>query len=459
MKVMFSIFFIALSLLASLNLEVQAQTRESITNSIGMKLVLVSKGTFQMGSPPSEEYSEEDERQYEVTLSQDYYLGAFEVTQAQYQKVMNQNPSYFQGDSVAELHPQTGRVVKDVDSSNYPVEQVSWGDAVEFCRRLSELPEEKKAGRVYRLPTEAEWEYACRAGSTTAYSFGRNAENLGNYAWFANNSGSEEIDALEVEKRLDFDIDRVFELLVSNGWKTHPVGEKKPNEFGLYDMHGSVWEWCSDWYGEYPIGSAIDPTGALKPSGPLGVKYHKGRVSRGGSWFNDFLSFRSAFRNVSNPEIRAATGGFRVALTDPESTVVAVTKTNSIQQKENAEASVVQELSERTANMQQISESLKLVGKFEQGIHIFPATINLKVDGDKVKGTASIEGNVSFEIVGRLQGTQFSATTYRENSKWSTWDCILDVRNGTMTGTFKPESREDANQSDGTMRFRKDASL
>jgi formylglycine-generating enzyme required for sulfatase activity len=458
MKFMLSHFTIALALLVSLTIEIQAQTPETITNSIGMKLVLIPKGTFQMGSPPSEEYSEEDERQHEVTLSQDYYLGAFEVTQAEYQKVMKQNPSYFQGDSVSERHPQTGRVVKEVDTSNHPVEQVSWEDAVEFCKRLSELPEEKEAGRVYRLPTEAEWERACRAGSTTAYSFGGKADDLGSYAWFANNSGSEEIDAFEVEKRLDFDINRVFDLLVSNGWMTHPVGEKKPNDFGLYDMHGNVWEWCSDWYGEYPKGSVTDPVGATKPNGPLGAKYRKGRVSRGASWFNDFLTIRSAFRNVSNPEIGAATGGFRVALTQPGSPDVAVTKTKTIQQEQITESSKVQHLKENSTNKQQVSEALKLVGKFEQGANIFPATINLKVEGDKVRGTASLEGNVSFEIVGRLQGKKLSGTTYRENSEWSTWDCILDVRNGTLTGTFKPENRADANQSNGTMSFRKDTS-
>ncbi|MFM7737787.1 MAG: formylglycine-generating enzyme family protein, partial [Planctomycetota bacterium] len=161
---------------------VEAQTPKEITNSIGMKLVLIPKGTFQMGSPPSEDGSQDNERQHEVTLTRDYYLGAFEVTQAQYEKVMGKNPSYFQGKMVeqripAKKPPQTGRTIEDekiipVDSSNHPVEQVSWDEAVEFCKRLSALPEERKAGRVYRLPTEAEWEYACRAGSQTAFYFG-----------------------------------------------------------------------------------------------------------------------------------------------------------------------------------------------------------------------------------------------------------------------------------------------
>ena len=136
--------------------QLQAQSPKEITNSIGMKLVLVPKGTFMMGSPESEERRRPQESQHDVTLSKDYFLGAYEVTQSEYQQVMNKNPSFVQGGKIR-------------DSSRHPVEQVSWNDAVEFCKRLSELPEEKRAGRVYRLPTEAEWEYACRADSKTAY--------------------------------------------------------------------------------------------------------------------------------------------------------------------------------------------------------------------------------------------------------------------------------------------------
>jgi len=110
---------------------------------------------------------------------------------------------------------------------------VSWEDAVEFCRKLSELPAERAAGFAYRLPTEAEWEYACRAGTTTAYSFGDDSAELGEYAWYAENSGG----------------------------RTQPVGQKKPNPWGLYDMHGNVWEWCQDWHAAYPTGSVTDPTG------------------------------------------------------------------------------------------------------------------------------------------------------------------------------------------------------
>ena len=261
----FSVVFVLFHLLALLH-PAKAQAPKEITNSIGMKLVLIPKGTFMMGSPASEQGRDDDETQHEVTISEDYYLGVFEVTQGQYEKVMGTNPSYF---------PK--RVIGKSDSSMYPVEKVSWEDAVEFCKKLSELPEEKKAGRVYRLPTEAEWEYACRAGSKAAYSFGANSKSLGDYAWFGENSGRQ----------------------------THPVGEKKANAWGLYDMHGNVWELCSDWYGEYPKGAVSDPSGPNEGSD---------RVIRGGGWFNGAANCRSAFRISFVPSLRYDILGFRVAL-------------------------------------------------------------------------------------------------------------------------------------------------
>jgi formylglycine-generating enzyme required for sulfatase activity len=204
-----------------------------------------------------------DEQQHEVTISKNYYLGVTEVTQGQYEKVMGKNPSWFQGNKI------------QGDNSNHPVELVSWEDAIEFCKKLSDLPEEKAAGRVYRLPTEAEWEYACRAGSKTAYSFGESSESLGDYAWFKGNSNMQ----------------------------THPVGEKKANAWGLYDMHGNVWEWCS-YYGEYPKGAVSDPVGPREDSS---------RVPRGGSWGYEAASCRSATRLRYAPSNRGDIG-FRVAL-------------------------------------------------------------------------------------------------------------------------------------------------
>ncbi|MFH1137966.1 MAG: SUMF1/EgtB/PvdO family nonheme iron enzyme [Pseudomonadota bacterium] len=185
-------------------------------------------------------------------------LGAFKisskpVTQAQYEAVMGKNPSKFQG------------------PKNHPVENVSWNDAMEFCEKLS-----AKIGEKVTLPTEAQWEYACRAGSETKYCFGDSEEELGNYAWYDKNSAS----------------------------ATHPVGEKKPNAWGLYDMHGNVWEWCLDWYGQYPPYSVVDPMGP--PSGSH-------RVRRGGGWFYDVEDCRSANRSRGDPGNRGGILGFRIA--------------------------------------------------------------------------------------------------------------------------------------------------
>ena len=248
-----------------LDCQVLAQSPKEITNSIGMKLVLIPKGIFMMGSPESEKGRVGNETQHEVTISKDYYLGVYEVTQAQYEKMMGKNPSRFQGDNLRG------------DSANNPVEQVSWEDAVEFCKKLSDLPEEKKAGRIYRLPTEAQWEYACRAGSKTAYGFGEGSKSLGDYAWFGQNSNRQ----------------------------THPVGEKKSNAWGLYDMHGNVWEWCSDWYGQHPKGAVSDPVGPPQKA--------PARVFRGGSWYDDAEYCRSARRLGYFPSGRDDFG-FRVAL-------------------------------------------------------------------------------------------------------------------------------------------------
>ena len=243
----------------------QVRDLPRITNSIEMKLVLIPKGTFMMGSPESEEGRNQDETQHEVTISKDYYLGVYEVTQGQYEKVIGKNPSRLQRDIVGN------------ENSNLPVENVSWHDAVEFCKKLSDLPEEKKAGRVYRLPTEAQWEYACRAGSKTAYSFDDEEGLLPEHGWFNRNS--------------DF--------------RKRKVGLLEPNAWGLYDMHGNVNEWCSDWYGEYPNGAVSDPVGPRKGSG---------RVGRGGSCVGGAAGCRSAHRDGYDPSLRFFADGFRVAL-------------------------------------------------------------------------------------------------------------------------------------------------
>ncbi len=243
-----------------------AQQLKEITNSIGVKLVLIHRGSFTMGSPVSEEGRNEDETPHEVTISKSYYLGAFEVTLGQYEKVMGENSTF--------LLPLKG------DRGLYPVTSIKWDDSVLFCRKLSELTNEKAVGRQYRLPTEAEWEYACRAHSTTAYCFGDSTESLEEYAWFGEGQAG----------------------------RTHPVGEKKANRWGLYDMHGNICEWCQDWYGAYPSNEATDPYGPSEGSS---------RVVRGGNWLFGDGHCRSAHRYGGDPSTRISRSGFRVAMSVP----------------------------------------------------------------------------------------------------------------------------------------------
>ncbi len=248
-----------------------AQQPKEITNSIGMKLVLIHPGVFTMGSPEGEEGRKNNEIQHEVTISKSFFLGAFEVTQEQYEKVMGNNPSSFRG-------------------AMNPVETVSWDDAFSFCKKLSDMPEEKAAGREYRLPTEVEWEYACRATSGAAYFFGDSADNLADYAWFG-------------EGRLA---------------KTHPVGEKQPNRWGLYDMLGNVVEWCQDLYVADASGSSIVPAGPKE-----GVN----RVLRGSSSHLEAWNCRVANRGHDDPMERFRAYGFRVAMRVPaKQPVPALTK-------------------------------------------------------------------------------------------------------------------------------------
>ena len=239
-----------------------------LENSIGIQLKLLPAGTFTMGQPGGGP----DETPHQVSLTKPFYMGVYEVTNAQWKQVMG---------SVSEPWWPLGSVPSHWRDDDRPVEKLMWPHAVEFCKRLSALPEERKAGRVYRLPTEAEWEYACRAGTDTRYSFGDNESELGEYAWFEGNAGNE----------------------------THPVGQKKPNAWGLYDMHGNVWEWCNDFYGAYPEGASKDPQGPSKPSD---------RVIRGGCWGNTAGYCRSAYRYGYEWHYRHNYLGFRVALSPPE---------------------------------------------------------------------------------------------------------------------------------------------
>ncbi|MEO1969940.1 MAG: formylglycine-generating enzyme family protein [Pirellulaceae bacterium] len=236
-------------------------TAKTVTNSIGMKLNRIRAGRFPMGSsliasPKTPEYPE-----HLVRISRDYYIGVTEVTQGQWEAVMGTRPW------TGEDHIKTG--------PNYPATYVSWENATAFCQRLS-----KREKEDYRLPTEAEWEYACRTGTkTTKYNFGDDVSALKEYAWFKVNA---------------YDVGQMY---------AHQVGLKRPNAWGLYDMHGNVDEWCLDWFGEYENGAIVDPTGPAK--GSL-------RVYRGGSWSRAARYSESASRLRSKPASNFYFLGFRV---------------------------------------------------------------------------------------------------------------------------------------------------
>lgn len=225
------------------------EKEQVITNSIGIKLVYISAGSFLMGSPFDQPNRQDDEQPHRVTLTKSYYLSTTEVTQKQWREVMEFDRGEFTGD-------------------DHPVEKVSWKDAVTFCEKLTQ-----KESRTYRLPTEAEWEYACRAGGS-----GSSGITLDEMAWHANNSSE----------------------------KTHPVGSKQPNAWGLYDMLGNVAEWCADIYhANYGKESATDPTGPAEGS------Y---RVIRGGSWASFRPACRCAARSNAPPSYQFKQTGFRVLL-------------------------------------------------------------------------------------------------------------------------------------------------
>ncbi len=264
----------------------ETQRRQRATESLGsrltkelqlgggvkMELVPVPAGEFMMGSPSSESGRGNDESRHRVRITKPFYMSVTEVTQEQYRAIMGTNPSHFNGDS------------------RLPVERVSWNDAVEFCRRLSE-----RTGMDARLPTEAEWEYACRAGSRTTYSFGDSPHSLGDYAWYEGNSQRAGI-------YLRNPLGGPYQ-----GNTTHPVGQKKPNAWGLYDMHGNVWEWCEDWYGaDYYANSAVED--------PKGPGSGSSRIARGGAWDQNAANCRSATRGTCAPTNRFPNIGFRVVL-------------------------------------------------------------------------------------------------------------------------------------------------
>ena len=227
-----------------------------VKDGISIEMVKVEAGTFMMGATPEMEKPNSDEKPlHQVTLINDYYMGKYKVTQALWEAVMGSNPSYFKGD-------------------NLPVEKVSWNDCQEFISKLNSL-----TGRKFRLPTEAEWEYAARGGKKRRGYQYSGSSNITDVAWYDGNSGS----------------------------KTHPVGTKQANELGIYDMSGNVHEWCSDWYGSYSSSSQTNPTGADSGSS---------RVIRGGCW-DGFARFcRLSYRGRIPPYICSYYLGLRLALSE-----------------------------------------------------------------------------------------------------------------------------------------------
>ena len=236
--------------------KVEAGNQRFTVNGVSFEMVPVEGGTFTMGGT-AEQGSDADEDEkptHQVTLSS-YMIGKTEVTQELWQAVMGNNPSYFKG-------------------SNLPVEQVSWEDCQAFITKLNAL-----TGKNFRLPTEAEWEYAARGGNKSRGFKYSGSNTLSNVAWYGDNSAD----------------------------KTHPVATKAPNELGIYDMSGNVWEWCSDWYGSYSSSSQYNPTGPNSGSR---------RVYRGGSWYYYARSCRVSFRNSDNPTYRYDILGLRLALSE-----------------------------------------------------------------------------------------------------------------------------------------------
>lgn len=239
---------------------------DTLKKDVGIDMVLCPAGSFMRGDPLKESKYKENEILYKVTLTQPFCIGKYPVTQNVYKKIMKENPSKFKGE-------------------NNPVEYVSWYDAKEFCNKLNVIYNDKLPENYnFDLPTEAQWEYACRAGTTTSLNSGKNLTsetgrcfNLDEVAWYERNSGK----------------------------RTHPVGLKRPNAWCIYDMHGNVWEWCTDLYGDYPEKNVSDPVGPNK--GTL-------RVIRGGSWGFVPWFCRSVYRLNDNPYDRYNFIGFRLAL-------------------------------------------------------------------------------------------------------------------------------------------------
>jgi formylglycine-generating enzyme required for sulfatase activity len=254
-----------------------------------MEFVYINSGSFTMGGPEAKQYEwqVDESPEHRVTLTKGYYLGKYPVTRGQfadfvkrtgYKTDAEREGKAWGATSAGQWQEIAGNTwmtpASLTQTEDHPVTCVSWNDAKAFCDWAA-----VQMGRPVRLPTEAEWEYACRAGTTTKWSFGDQESVMSDYGWYEKNSG----------------------------WQTHSVGQKKPNPWGLFDMHGNVWEWCQDWGSAY-TGEAVDPVG---PPIPGGVYL---RILRGGAWGNPAFCARSAFRMRDLPTGRTTTSGFRVCL-------------------------------------------------------------------------------------------------------------------------------------------------
>ena len=235
-------------------------------NGVKLELLLIKPGTFEMGSPADEAERGKDESLHSVTLSKAFYMGKYPVTQEQFLALTGKNPSVF---NTAKLN---------ADTAQHPVDSVTWEEAAAFCKALNEkIRAQLPQGMEVRLPTEAQWEYACRAGTKAKYYSGNADADLDAVAWHKANSGG----------------------------KSHPVGGKKPNAFGLYDMLGNVWQWCRDGYAEhYETLAAVDPVCAQDG----------GRILHGGSWRSTRKGSRAAYRNNDAIDFRGENYGFRVSV-------------------------------------------------------------------------------------------------------------------------------------------------
>lgn len=246
---------------------VSNRTSYCLTNSIGMKLLAVGPGAYRMGVE-GDEYLPA----HEATVKEPFCLGVYQVTQSQYARVMNKNPSAF----MSPLHP---------------VQSVSWHDAAAFCNRLSDMPEEKLNNRTYRLPTETEWEYACRAGTSTVFSFGDSESELSEYAWYSKNSDLPKWPNLKHARQ-----------------STRPVGAKMPNAWGFFDMHGNVFEWVD---GFFEVDVCTEVTCTIQPGINENGDAHY--ANRGGSYWNEAKGCSSTFRRGNHPQAYYPYIGFRVA--------------------------------------------------------------------------------------------------------------------------------------------------